>query len=136
MKLLKIIGAFVYAVLASYLIWLLFHWLTPLVMSFSTIWKLLLLVLVFEPIIVGLLISAAAIIATPVFMLLKNTSAAAKVLISIPFLFHCFSSARLPWLLDIPYNAIPVIIAISISISALCIFGAIVSAVFKSEEFK
>ena len=125
MKMLKFMGSIVYGIIAAYLLWLLFWWLTPIFMSVGWGWFLLYIILAggFVSIFVG---SIANVLILPMFFLCNGGYKVTKY-VPVPFfLFFGFSSIKLPWTLDMNFGLLQWIIAISLSILVFVTFGSLI----------
>lgn len=123
MRFLKSVGLLFYGLIASYLLWLLFYWLTPYVMSVG--WGgFILYMLIAGGLVTGIVGSAATLLAYPVVAWFDGAYKPVKWVCAIFFVFHGFSAIMLPWRLDIDYSFLKILIAVLYGITALISFGA------------
>lgn len=132
-KLLQCLGAAIYGGIAGYLMWLLWYWLTPLLMSASW-WVVILYVLIAGGLLSALLGGICNIIAIPLFFLIRGRNVVAKLLYIIPVGFYAFCSVKLPWLLDADYTVLQYIIAVALTINILWMYWAMLALPWASEE--
>lgn len=130
--LLKCVGSLAYSLVAGYLLWLLFYWLTPLVMGMSWGWFVVYLI-IGSMLISFLYTTASSILMLPVVFLTRGNKAA-KIL-SIPsYLFHGFSAARLPFSLDMDYGLLQWLLSISLVLAIIGVFYTMVVSPFVVDE--
>ena len=123
MRFLKSVGLLFYGLIASYLLWLLFYWLTPYVMSIG--WGGFILYMLFAGGLVSAIVgSAATLLAYPVITWFNGAYKPVRWICAIFFVFHGFSAIMLPWRLDIDYGFLKILIAVLYGITALISFGA------------
>lgn len=132
-KVLRFIAAIPISIILSYLLWLVFYWLTPYAMKVNTISRLLLYVLILQPIILSILVFAASFVITLIHVLVQGISPALKWLFVLPFAFHGFSAMMLPWWYR-PHGAIPVIMSVFISIYAVINFTSACIFILKRRD--
>lgn len=120
MKVLKFIGALIYGALIFYLIFLLFYWLTPIIMRFTWLALIVYLCLAggFFTMFVG---SIAGILIAPLCWLCRGSKFARFV--HIPFgLFYGYCSIILPWCVFSDMGVLQWILAIALTITVLITF--------------
>lgn len=128
MSIIKFLGAFAYAVLSSCMIYLVFSWLVPWLMGFG--W----LALIIYWLLAGGLIAAtlryiSAMITLPLFMMTAQSRTGAL----IAGLVYCLAgvyTVLIPWMQNMPYRLVTVIIGVSLSLTAFSIFAGTVSLVW------
>ena len=131
-KIFQCLGAAIYSTVAGYLLWLLFHWMTPYVMGVG--WMLFFLyIFVAGGLITGIIASINNLLVVPMVFLMKN-NIVAKIINVLPLLFFGYSSVRLPWGLDMNYGVLQYLIGISLTITFLISFGSMIVLPFKIEE--
>ncbi len=126
-------GSAVYGLVASYLIWLMFHFFIPWFMSFG--WIALIIYVMFlgsSLIITG---GLSSIVAMPIY-LMSNGRNYCKWIPIICFVFFGFSACRLPWGLDIEYTLVKYIIGGALSITVVLIYISIIVALFMNSNVK
>ena len=130
MRFLKSVGLLFYGLIASYLLWLLFYWLTPYVMSVG--WGgFILYMLIAGGLVTGIVGSAATLLAYPVAIWFDGAYKPIKWICAVFFVFHGFSAIMLPWRLDIDYSFLKILIAVLYGITALISFGAFLAVFVK-----
>lgn len=135
MKFLKFLGALLYAFVSSYLIWLLFYFLVPWLMSFGWI------ALIIYWILAGGLIAAtlkfvSSMITVPLFVLVGG-SRISGFIAALIYAFVGIVTVLLPWNLDIPYRLVTIIIGVSLSLTALSIFSMTIAVILtQSRRYK
>lgn len=130
MRFLKSVGLLFYGLISSYLLWLLFYWLTPYVMSVG--WGgFILYMLLAGGLVTGIVGSAATLLAYPVAVWFNDAYKPVKWICAIFFVFHGFSAIMLPWRLDIDYTFLKILIAVLYGITALISFGAFLAVFVK-----
>ena len=122
-KVLRFIVACPLSIIVSYLMWLVFHWLVPYVMQVQTVGKLLLYILVLEPLVISIITVATSLLTGVFSTLINELSNRLKWIFILPFLFHGYSSLMIPWRIA-PNGAINVFMAIATSFYAVVCFGA------------
>ncbi len=128
MGIIKFLGAFAYAVLSSCMIYLVFSWLVPWLMGFG--W----LALIIYWLLAGGLIAATlryicAMITLPLFMMTAQSRAGA-FLAGLVYCLVGVYTVWIPWIQNMPYRLVTVIIGVSLSLTALSIFGRTVFLVW------
>lgn len=125
---LKVFGAFVYSLLSAYLLWLLFCWATPHLMSAN--WFMLVVYLcVSGGFLTGIVLLITNVLSIPVLFLRRN-NIIAKITTVPAFLLFGYSSIRLPYNPDISFSVLQWIIAISISVTAFITFVSMIGMSF------
>ena len=112
-KFLQCLGIFAYSVIASYLLWLFFYWITPIVMGIG--WIIFFICLIFTA---GLLTAAANFVSTILALLtipLTRDNIVAKILNAIPFLLLGIDAVCMPWQLSIEYGFLQWVLGISLT---------------------
>ena len=131
-KIFQCLGAGIYSTVTGYLLWLLFHWMTPYVMGVG--WLLFFLyIFVAGGLITGIIASINNLLVVPMVFLMKN-NIVAKIINVLPLLFFGYSAVRLPWGLDMNYGVLQYLIGISLTITFLISFGSMIILPFKIEE--
>lgn len=129
---LKCLGTIIYSSIAGYILWLLFYWMTPFIMSFG--WFMLILYIVIAGGLISQLISnLGMILLIPMRYLLKDCSIA-KVINVLCMISFGFSAVRLPWGLDIEYGLLQYIIAASLSITFIVTYACMAFAPYSSDN--
>lgn len=126
MKALKFIALFVGSLIVSYLLWLFFHWATPHLMSISKFWHFLAFIFIAEPILVGIAFWISSLAAVLLNFLSSELSRLALLFATSPFIFNGFFAAKLPWGLDMDYNVVSVLMAISLMGTYIWAFVSVV----------
>lgn len=119
-KILSFIGGLLYSVAISYLLWLLFHFLTPFLMSFE--WKGFIYYMIFGGGILTSILLLLCIIAMEPTKSLVGRYKIIKIVSVISLLLFGFSSVADVWRLDVVYSEAKLSIAISVSIMIAIIF--------------
>lgn len=128
-KALKTIGSLIYGAVMYYILWLLFYWITPYIMSVS--WMGFLIYLFVAGGAISMFVgSVANIIGIPLIFLCKNCNASKYAPILFGLIFG-YSSIRLPWTLDMEYGILQIILAILTSITILISFVSLMYVPFK-----
>lgn len=131
-KVLQCIGVVIASPVIGYLLWLFFYWVTPYIMGIG--WGLFLLyVLLVGGLLSGVVASLTALLTAPITVLMKGNKVA-KVINVIPMLFFGFSSLRLPWGLDMDYGFLQILLAVSLSITALITFVGLSAIPFTIDD--
>lgn len=128
MGLVRFLGALIYSLVSSFVIWMLFNWLVPWLMSFG--W----LALIIYWILAGGLVGAtfkyiSAMITMPLFMMTAQSRLGAFA----AGLVYCVAGAYtvlIPWLLPMNYRLVTVIIGVSLSLTAFSIFAGAVGRIW------
>ena len=131
-KVLQILGSLIYAIIASYIVWLFFYWITPIAVSAG--WWAVLAYFVGSFIITGILVNLSTAITLPILYLTKDNKISKWVMIPF-FAFYGYSSIMLPYRLDGAFGVSQWVIAICLSLTALIAFAAFIGIIFKSEDF-
>ena len=121
-------GSAVYGLVASYLIWLMFHFFIPWFMSFG--WTALIIYAGLFSIITG---GLSSIIAMPIY-LMSNGRNYCKWIPIICFVFFGFSACRLPWGLDMEYTSVKYIMGVALSITIVSIYIGLIWALFHDTD--
>lgn len=131
-KILQVLGTIIYSILASYLLWLFCHWVTPYAMGIG--WFLFILyIFIIGGMFSVVIMNVAYWLSIPLaFLMYKNK--VAKVINAIPFILLGFDAVLLPWRLDMDYGLLQYLIGISVSITYLIAFGSAVISPFRIEE--
>ena len=123
-KLLCFIGSALYSVIISYLIWLLFTWITPFILSWG--WLLAIIYWIFAlGLISGLLTSISSFMSVPLIIMVLQCKAS-KYLSILPLLFFGYCAIVFPWKANFDYTILQYLIAFSISSTAFAIYSAII----------
>lgn len=131
-KIFQCLGTVAYSTIVGYLLWLLFYWITPYIMSVG--WLLFFLyIFLAGGLIVGIVAFINGLLIVPTTFLMKN-NIVAKVINVFPLLFFGYSSVRLPWGLDMDYGVLQYLIGISLTITILISFGSMIISPFKIED--
>ena len=123
-KVLAFIGVTIYGCIAARLLWYLFHIATPWLMSFGWIAVIIYYVFLF-----GLIPSVFGFAGTLLFMPISKLVSTCPASKYIPIWFLIadgFFSAREPWILDIDYELVKIIIAMSITLAAITTFASLI----------
>lgn len=130
MNILKFIGSALYGAIASYVIWLLFYWVTPWVMSFG--WGGVVISIICGTFIAGAFMSLCSLILCPLSFMTDNN--ASKIIPTILMLFNGFSSARLAWGVDVDYTAPKIVLAITLTILAIVIYITAIQGIWAKRD--
>ncbi|MFV0587149.1 hypothetical protein [Bacteroides reticulotermitis] len=130
-KTLSFIGSAIYGIIFSYLLWLMFHLLTPWLMSFG--WLAAILYCFFAlGLIAGILGGLSSLLCFPLYRMVSICDSAKYI--PVVFLVLCgLSAVALPWQLDIEYSLVKILIAFSISLTAFAVFSSMTYALFKKD---
>lgn len=120
MKFLKVIGALFYGVIMYYLLWLLFYWIVPIVMSMGWGWFIL-YILIAGGAISAFVSSISNLLIMPLILLSRDSNVV-KYISAVVGLFFGYSAIKLPWSIDGQYDIIHWIWGISLTITILIIF--------------
>lgn len=131
-KLFQCVGTLIYSVIASYLLWLLFYWVTPYIMGMG--WLMFFLYIFLAGGAVTMIVSLInGLLAVPMVFLMKNNNVA-KVINALPMLFHGYSAVCIPWGLNMEYGVLQYFLGISLTIMVLVLFVAMIMAPYKIED--
>lgn len=130
MKILSFIGSALYAVIASYLIWLLFNWVTPWVMSFG--WIGVIGSVLCGSLFIGLFLSVCTLLLSPLLALINN--GISKIIPLAAFLFNGFSSAMLPWRLEVVFSLPKIILGLTLTCVVLVVFITALQAIWVGKK--
>lgn len=120
-KLLQCLGTAVISIIAGYLMYLLCLWITPIAMRMG--WLLVIvLVIVGIPIFSGIISAVGNLLSVPIVLLVEKNMVA-KIINVIPLLYFGICAVRIPWSIDIEYELLQNLIAISLTISYIIVFG-------------
>lgn len=129
---LQVIGTMLYGLVSSYLIWLLFYFITPYIMGAS--WFVIILYVLFAGgLVTAITTSIATLLSVPNFFFMGNNKLA-KIIYCIFCLFWGYSSITLPYQLDVSFGVKEWILAISISLTAFSIYISLICAAWRSED--
>ena len=131
-KLLCAVGSILYSVIAGYLIWLLFFFLTNWAMTFELLGVFLTVILGFS-IIGGFVSILTNIILAPLVAMLTASPSIRWFPVIVMGLFG-FSSVALPWRAVVWGNGYNIVMAVILSIMALMVFGVYVASIYKIKE--
>lgn len=127
MGFIKFVFAILYTLVSAYLIWLLFYWLVPWLMGFGWLAAIIYWILSF-----GLIAATfkllSGLIASPLFGLVGRNKFSGVFAIVIYALF-AVSAVLLPWMQPMKYRLITIIIGVSLSLTALSVYGAVINTV-------
>lgn len=132
MKILKFFGSLLYGAIMYYLLWLLFYWLTPYVMSMSWGWFIAYMFIA-GGFVSCFIAQIAYWIAIPLIFLCINCKPAKYAQI-VPAILFGISSVKLPWILNMDYGILQWILGISLTIIVLIAFISLIVAPFKADE--
>ena len=127
-KILQCLGTAIYSTISSYLLWLLFYWLTPLLMNASWIY-----IIIIGGVITMLIAPISSILVIPIMYLVKQNTIA-KIINIIPFAFHGYSAIRLIWGLDGQYGILQYIIGIGLTITVFIAFLGMITMPFSMDK--
>jgi len=133
-KVLAFITVTIYGCVAARLLWYLFHLATPWLMSFGWVAVIIYVLFLF-----GLIPSLFGFLGTMIYMPIMRFIRLAPSSIYLPILFLLadgFFSAREPWVLDIDYTLVKIIIGISISLAAISTFISLIVALVSISNAK
>lgn len=123
-KILSFFGGLSYSVVVSYLMWLLFYFVTPFLMRFG--WKALILYFVLAAGTIPMLFIPLFTYAwIPIVLLIRKCKAVRFVSV-IPLLLFGYSAVADVWRLDIVYSGSKVAIAIAVSVMIATLFIALI----------
>lgn len=130
--LLKIIGTFVVSSICGYLLWLLFQWITPLILNLRW-FAALLLWLCCTSLILGLLATITSLLSIPVLFLTRDNRMAKYLHVIIMILF-VIDSIMILFRLDMNLNVFQWIIAIALCGVYVRTFIGLMLIPFKAAE--
>lgn len=123
-KILQVLATIIYSVIASYLLWLLFYWGTPHIMSIG--WFLYLIyIFVFSGVLTFIIASISGWLMIPMFYIMGNNRVA-QIINLFPFLLHGIDAVQLPWRFGVDYTFLQYLIGISLTITYAITFGAMI----------
>ena len=132
MKALKFLGSAAYGAVIYYLMYLLFYWLVPVVISLS--WGWFVALLLFGG---GFLFMFAAaggsFLAMPIAMMSAKCNAA-KYPPLLFGVFFAYQTVKLPWMLDMDYDALRTVWAVTLTIAILVCFIIVMVIPFKNTK--
>lgn len=126
MKILKFIGSAILGIVISYLLWLIFHFATPWVMSFG--WIGVIVSIICASFITGIFASICSWVLLPLMLMVDNF--ASKILPTVAMLFHGFSAARQVWGLDMEYTASKITLGIILTILVVAVFVSAIQCIW------
>lgn len=126
MSVLKFLGAAIYGIIFSYLIWLLFYFLIPWLMGYA--WTAVILFLILGTTITGILISFYSVLLSPLTLLVNNT--VSKIIPVLAIAFYGYSTVMLPWRLNMEYSGVKIALGALLSIDVLVLFGSALYSVW------
>ena len=125
------IGSAIYGIILSYLLWLIFYFLTPWLMGFG--WTALILYSLFAGgLITSIVGGLSTLISLPLFLMSKNK--VSKIIPALALAFHGYSAVAMPWHIGTGGRFVTFIIALSISFTAFSIFALIIYSLFADRE--
>lgn len=131
-KSLSFIGGFLYSIIASYLLCMVFYYLTPLLMGFG--WMGFILYVIVAATSVELFIaSVASIVFYPILKLINNCKAL-KWFALLPILFHGYSAVAGVWRFNMTYSNIQIVIAITTTILIARLFIGLIVLILSGED--
>lgn len=128
-KIFSFLGSAIYGCIFAYVLWLLFHLITPWVMSWG--WVAIIVYWLFA---LGLITSLLGGLSSYLFIPLYHMVSKCKIGKYIPILFLLafgYSAIVSPWKMDIEYSFIKGFIAFSISSTAFAFFITFIVGLFK-----
>ena len=131
-KIFQCLGTGLFSVVAGYLFWLFFYWITPYVMNVGWLGFFLYIFLA-GGLITGIVAFINKLLLIPMVFLVKN-NIAAKIINILPLLFFGYSTVRLPWGLNMDYGILQYLIGVTLTITILIAFGCMIIVPFKSDE--
>lgn len=132
MKVIYFIGALIYSAFVCFLLWLMFYWSVPFIMSIKW-WHSILLILFGGSIVIGILGAIASILMAPLLFLCQKCSWA-KISIILPALYFGIYSVVLPWIVNMEYGLGQWISAVFCDIVILTIFISAVTLPMRGVE--
>ncbi len=117
------IGAALYGFIESYILWLVFSYFTPWLMSWSW-FAIIVYCVVATGLIGGLVTGFSALISIPLFKICK-VSKACRYLPMLFLAFYGYKAVALPWQMS-PHGIREIVIAISISLTAVALFVTLI----------
>lgn len=131
-KMFQCLGTVVYSTIVGYLLWLLFYWITPYVMSVG--WLLFLLyIFLAGGLITGVIASINTLLALPMTFLMKD-NIVAKIINALPMLFFGYSSICLPWTLDMNYEVLQYLLGGLLTITIFISYIAMITTPFNTQN--
>ena len=128
----QIFGTVLYSTISGYLIWFLFHWITPYLMNVN--WFLFLVYIIFVGgIITAIMANICQFLMIPLIYLTKK-NIFAKVLNVLPMLYFGYHAILFPWANTKNYGILQYIIGISITCLILVAIGCMVVGPFKLKD--
>lgn len=123
----------IYGIIASYLLWLLFYWITPYIMRINSILFMILFFVFGILILISFFKSVSALLLLPIMFITRN-NVSAKFMILPSFLFHGFSAVKLPFGLSMHYGFIQWFVGIELSLIIFFVFITIILTPFRFTE--
>jgi hypothetical protein len=131
-KILSFLGASVYGIIFSYLLWLFFWWITPKLLYLSFGW---IIVFTFaEFIVIGLFIMIQSFLFIPLYLMIRNNNLA-KVIPILFFLFHGFSSFMCPIRLH-PKGFLQILWTIIIEVNVLSYYIGLICLIINPKQME
>lgn len=128
-KLFAIVGAWLYAILASLILGVIFYYLTPWVIKFSWM-QFFIYFLIGAVIIFGLIEKVANLLMTPLIMLM-NICKQAKWLAGLSFLINGIYWTIFPWTLEgVTYGLKHIVLSLCLSMFCISIHYRLISSTF------
>lgn len=125
------VGSLVYGAIIGKLLWLLFLWMTPHMMSINWVMLIVLLILGGVGLVGGSVYVTKIVLSRPALFLMKGNTAA-KIFYSIPLLLNGYFAGKMPWVLlpDTDCDGLQYTIAVCLSIIYMVSFAAIIYTAF------
>lgn len=132
-KLLFGLGSILYSIVSSYLLWLIFFFITPWAMSCGWL-GVIVYTFIVSSILIGIVSGISQILMIPLLYLnFSNTSKFVNYFCSFVLLVFGLSSIALPWRAVEFWNWPNIIMAVSLSYDALMLFGIYIMALHDRE---
>lgn len=133
-NILNFIGSAIYGIVVSYILWLLFYFLTPWLMSFG--WSAVILYWLFAfGLLAGLIGGLSSILLIPLVYLISKCKIAKYLPIAAMLIFG-YLTVALPWQLSGEYTFVKIVIAISLSSTALAVFVSLINILFSCDRIE
>lgn len=133
MKILRFIGAALYAALLSYLLYLLLRLITPWFMEQAG-WFVIFTWVVIIPFLGYAMVAFAGLIISLPLQTISKDVEKAKIIPVICFIVMGLLSASLPWTLDMEYTTLTVVKAVTMSIFAVGLYLGLIFMTFAGED--
>lgn len=130
-KIFQCLGTIIISPILAYLLWYLYYWATPYIMSINWFWFW---VLFFGNLsLIGISVQIGTFLSLPMAFLAKDNMVA-KIINVIPTLIAGGFAICLPWSMDMEYGFLQILLAIVLSIDILLMFGGMIFCPFTIDD--